>query len=81
MAVRQPFPIHKWPAANNTIYSGKLDFVTPTDPSWPKLLRVHPIINWSYHDVWTFLRRFNVPYCSLYDAGYVTKECLCVSIF
>ena len=50
--------------------TGKLDFKTPTDPGWPSFLRVHPVINWTYEQIWEYLRRFNVPYCSLYDLGY-----------
>ena len=49
----------------------KLSFRNPTDPDWPRFERVNPIINWSYCDVWTYLRHFNVSYCKLYDEGYV----------
>ena len=54
--------------------SATLSFRNPTDAGWPAFERVNPIINWSYGEVWDYLRRFKVPYCSLYDEGYARRQ-------
>ncbi|XP_026670447.1 FAD synthase isoform X1 [Ceratina calcarata] len=52
--------------------SENLQPFSPTDPSWPNLIRVNPILHWTYDHIWKFLLQHNVPYCSLYDEGYTS---------
>lgn len=49
-----------------------LEVFKPTDSTWPNLIRVNPILKWSYDQVWKFLLKHNVPYCPLYDEGYTS---------
>ncbi|KAI9342656.1 hypothetical protein BDR26DRAFT_859328 [Obelidium mucronatum] len=53
-------------------YSNHLKEFDPTDNGWPDCVRVHPILDWSYTEIWDFLKDYKVEYCSLYDKGYTS---------
>lgn len=38
---------------------------------------VNIIIDWTDEEVWEFLRKYEVPYCSLYDEGWKRLGCVC----
>ncbi|KAJ3253355.1 3'-phosphoadenosine 5'-phosphosulfate sulfotransferase [Boothiomyces macroporosus] len=40
----------------------------PTDGDWPKTMRVHPLLDWEYADIWDFILPLGIPYCSLYTS-------------
>ncbi|KAH8404791.1 hypothetical protein KR222_003570, partial [Zaprionus bogoriensis] len=49
-----------------------LSEMEPCDKGWPPLMRIFPLIDWSYHDIWNYLRSRCLPYCCLYDQGYTS---------
>ncbi|KAL2754923.1 hypothetical protein ACRALDRAFT_1077112 [Sodiomyces alcalophilus JCM 7366] len=44
----------------------------PTDRGWPPFMRIHPVIDWHYVEIWAFIRHLGVSYCPLYDQGYTS---------
>lgn len=51
-------------------YCGDLNAFQKTDPGWPELMRVSPILDWTCDNIWDFIRGNSIPYCPLYDFGY-----------
>jgi len=37
---------------------------------------LHPIIDWSEQDVWEFIKKYKLKYCSLYDEGFKRIGCI-----
>ncbi|KAL1918871.1 uncharacterized protein VTP21DRAFT_2893 [Calcarisporiella thermophila] len=56
----------------NDPHGKHLTAFVPTDEDWPSCMRVHPIVDWQYQQIWEFLLTLRVPYCKLYDLGYTS---------
>lgn len=50
-------------------YTRNLQSFQVTDNGFAEFMRIHPMLNWTYSQVWSYLRDLNIPYCSLYDQG------------
>lgn len=37
---------------------------------------LHPILDWTRADVWEYIKKRNLPYCSLYDEGFSRLGCV-----
>jgi len=46
-----------------------------TDENHDGMLKINPLADWSYSDVWDYIKANNVPYNKLYDQGYKSIGC------
>ncbi|KAJ2305265.1 FAD1 flavin adenine dinucleotide synthetase, partial [Coemansia sp. RSA 2611] len=53
-------------------YSSQLSSFSPTDSDWPQFMRVNPVLDWTFEDIWRYIHEDGVPYCCLYDQGYTS---------
>ncbi|KAJ5690812.1 FAD synthase [Penicillium macrosclerotiorum] len=53
-------------------HGAQLTHFDRTDHGWPDFMRIHPVIDWHYTEIWAFIRHLGLTYCSLYDMGYTS---------
>eukprot|EP00735_Rhodelphis_limneticus_P006737 TRINITY_DN19170_c0_g1::TRINITY_DN19170_c0_g1_i1::g.2340::m.2340 TRINITY_DN19170_c0_g1::TRINITY_DN19170_c0_g1_i1::g.2340 ORF type:complete len:233 (+),score=8.10,sp/Q6ING7/FLAD1_XENLA/40.10/1e-44,PAPS_reduct/PF01507.14/2.8e+03,PAPS_reduct/PF01507.14/1.2e-21 TRINITY_DN19170_c0_g1_i1:70-768(+) len=53
-------------------YCATLERCSPSSRGWAPFMRLNPILDWTYANVWTLLRLSKVEYCRLYDVGYTS---------
>jgi len=41
-----------------------------------KMIASYPLSIWTEDDIWTYIRKFNIPYCPIYDMGIKRTGCL-----
>lgn len=70
---------------SNGTKTGKRLREDPDNPENAKMARfcptkgkhvLNPIIDWEDADVWEFIKKYDVPYCRLYDEGYKRLGCI-----
>ncbi|KAH8386653.1 hypothetical protein KR093_001786, partial [Drosophila rubida] len=57
---------------NTDPHCDQLQPMQKTDNDWPDIMRLNPLLEWSYHDIWNYIHIYKVPYCSLYAQGYTS---------
>ena len=45
------------------------------DEAHGNILKINPLVDWSYDEVWDYIRKNNVPYNELHDQGYPSIGC------
>jgi len=55
-------------------YLRKMNAFALTDQDWPEYMRVSPILEWTYSEIWFLIRLLKLPYCSLYDNGFTSID-------
>ena len=53
-------------------WSQNLQAFTESSEGWPRFMRIFPILDWDYCSIWNYLRKLELPYCSLYDEGFTS---------
>lgn len=53
-------------------HGGSLSHFNKTDKGWPDFVRIHPVIDCIYTEIWASIRHLGLDYCSFYNEGYTS---------
>jgi hypothetical protein len=53
-------------------HGGDLDVFSPSSKGWPQFMRINCILDFTYCQVWRFIKSCSLDYCTLYDQGYTS---------
>lgn len=48
------------------------EFFCPSSKHWPPFMRINPVLNWAYRDIWAYLRHLDATVCPLYNKGFTS---------
>jgi len=51
--------------------------IIENDPAQPGRIKINPLVTWSKHELWEYVKTHQVPYNQLYDKGYLSIGCEC----
>jgi hypothetical protein len=63
------------------LYSDDWNKLFEENTDYSNIRWIMPLINWNKDDVWNFIRTLTLPYCTLYDQGYVLLYSNCRELF
>ena len=55
-------------------YLRNMKSFAPTDKDWPEFMRINPILDWTYSEIWFLIRLLKLPYCTLYVQGFTSID-------
>lgn len=73
--LKKEIAVQAWISALRTHQGETRRRIQPVMTDADGFVRIHPLWNWTWNDVWKYIREFSIPYHPLYDKGYTSIGC------